>query len=470
MNIRHERPLPDLEFKVRAPLRIELPSGDIVMIEEWSQAGITYPEAYDVMPKRAHLIIPFQGVDIRFPVQFEARGRDNELAFIGLTGRQREVIGVFYRSILSGKMAPSGDMITALDTPVDLVPMGETEEEKSSGQAKQTPRAVRIVWNTVFYGVLAAVLFGVIGGQIMARLTTVPLKSARVVAPIVKHHASASAYVDKIVVQPGQTVRRGDVLVRLSDPERDSAVDDIRRDIAQAADHVREARAILNAHLDREGQERARRVATLNRAIALHHWSDFTAGRSMPAVEAAQAALNAFDRRDSLRAGDFWDKHDTLKERLDAAKEIERRLRRDLGHAKGAAEAYDIVAQVDGTVTQPLVIRDEYLSRGRPVITVEEDRTRYVQAWLNEARAGAIYVGMESHVVLRSAIGKGSYAATITDISAGIDPETDNGFGMIVTLELVDIDLDASRAMLVPGAPVQARAIKALFLADWFRS
>jgi len=469
VKIRHERPMSDLEFKVRAPLRLELPSGEIVEVQEWSQAGITYPEASDVLPKRAHLIIPFQGVDIRFPVRFVEGQRDNELVFDGLTGRQREVIGVFYRSILSGKMAPSEDMITALDTPVDLVPMGETEEEKSSGQAKQTSRALRVVWNTLFYAALAVALFGVIGGQVLDRVTSVPFKSARVVAPVIEHHASASAYVDKIVAQPGQSVARGDVLVRLSDPARDSAVDDIRRDIARAADRVREARAVLNAHLGQGSQERARRLATLERAISLHHWSDFTAGREMDAVWAAQAVLEAFDRQESQRSGDFWDVHARLKERLDEAKEVERRLRRDLGNAKGAAQAFDVVAQVDGTVSELLVIRDEYLSRGRSVVIVEEARTRYIQAWLNEARAGAVYVGMESDIVLRGANGKRTHRAVVTDISAGIDPATDNGFGMIVTLELPNLSIEDSRAMLLPGAPVKARALKSWFLTDWLR-
>lgn len=469
MKIRHERPMSDLEFKVRAPLRLELPSGEVVEVHEWSQAGITYPEASDVLPKRAQLIIPFQGVDIRFPVNFEAGTRDNEMVFVGLTGRQREVIGVFYRSILSGKMAPSEDMITALDTPVDLVPMGETEEEKATGEAQQTSRALRVVWNTVFYFALAAALIGLIGGQIVDRLTSVNLKSARVVAPILSHTAPAPAYVDEVVALPGQKVQRGDLLVRLSDPARESAVDDIRRDITRAADRVREARAILTSHLGLGDQERARLLESLDLAVRDRHWSDFTAGRNLDAVEAALAALAAFDAQDSVVPGDFWHLHKDLKDQLDRAKEDERRLRRDLGNAKDAAQAHNILAQADGTVSEVLVMRNEYLGRGQLVVTVEEDRGRYVQAWLNEARAGAVYIGMGSDVVLRTVEGKKRYKAVVTDLSAGIDPETDNGFGMIVTLELTGMDMDDTRATLMPGAPVQARALKSWFLTDWWR-
>lgn len=469
MKIRHERPMSDLEFKVRAPLRLELPSGEVVEVEEWSQAGITYPDTSDVLPKRAHLIIPFQGVDIRFPVNFEAGARENELIFVELTGRQREVIGVFYRSILSGKMAPSEDMITALDTPVDLVPMGETEEEKAAGEAKQTSRTLRIIWNTVFYVVLAVALFGVIGGQILDRVTSVSLKSARVVAPIIDHNAPSPAFVEEILAVPGQTVARGDVLVRLSDPARDSAVDDIRRDIARAVDRVREVRAIRNSHLGLGDEERARLLEILDRAVKARHWSDFTSGRNLDEVEAAQAKLAAFDARKSQAPGDFWDLQKELRDQLNRAKEDESRLRRDLGNAKDAAEAHNVIAQVDGTVTEVFVIHDEYLGRGHLAVSVEENRSRFVQAWLNEARSGAVFIGMGGDVVLRTADGKKRHKAVVTELAAGIDPATDNGFGMIVTLELTNMDTDDTRAMLMPGAPVQARTLKSWFLTDWWR-
>ena len=81
MKIRHERPMPDLAFKVRAPLQLELQSGDVVDVREWSQTGLTYPEPTDVLPKKGFLTIPFQGVDIRFPVAFAAGEGPQELLF-----------------------------------------------------------------------------------------------------------------------------------------------------------------------------------------------------------------------------------------------------------------------------------------------------------------------------------------------------------------------------------------------------
>ena len=48
-----------------------------------------------------------------------------------MNSRQRETLALFYRN-LSGKMATTTDMITALDTPVDPVPM---DEPKPSARA-----------------------------------------------------------------------------------------------------------------------------------------------------------------------------------------------------------------------------------------------------------------------------------------------------------------------------------------------
>ena len=119
----------DLSFQVRAPPKLELVSGDILKVENWSLRGIEFPGNAEVLPQKAQLSIPFQGVDIQFPVPFKPADEEGWLEFDELTGRQRETLAVFYRSILSGKMASTEEVITSLDTPVDLIPMGETDEE-----------------------------------------------------------------------------------------------------------------------------------------------------------------------------------------------------------------------------------------------------------------------------------------------------------------------------------------------------
>ena len=173
MKIRHERPMSDLSFQVRAPLGLELAPGEVVSVTCWSLNGLEFPHDTDVLPSQGVLSIPFQGVDNRIPVRFMPGGTDRELIFEGLTGRQRETLAVFYRSILSGKMASTEDIITSLDTPVDLVPMEETEEERVEDSKGKTPRILRVLWSLSLYAMVGAVVFGMLGQQIWSRLSAI---------------------------------------------------------------------------------------------------------------------------------------------------------------------------------------------------------------------------------------------------------------------------------------------------------
>lgn len=84
---------------------------------------------------------------MRFPVRLFKQENEGLVSLEGLSGRQRETLALFYRSLLSGKMASSGDVITRLDTPVDLVPMEQTEEEQAEQPVKFTPRPIRVQFN-----------------------------------------------------------------------------------------------------------------------------------------------------------------------------------------------------------------------------------------------------------------------------------------------------------------------------------
>ena len=156
MKIHHQAPHPELDFLVKAPLRLELAGGDSLFVMEWSSSEFRYAQS-DAIPRYCHLCIPFQVVDLRFPVIIEKVSDDEIYQFSGLNGCQREALAVFYRSVLSGKTDAMDDVIVSLDATVDLVPMGETEEEKSAELKKVKPRILRILCNVFYYAVLSFV-------------------------------------------------------------------------------------------------------------------------------------------------------------------------------------------------------------------------------------------------------------------------------------------------------------------------
>lgn len=467
MDIRHERPMPNLEYKVNAPLQLELQSGEQVIVNQWSLAGIIYPTETDVLPKKAKLSIPFQGVDVRFDVAFTKGTGHYELNFKNLTGRQRETISIFYRSILSGKMASSNDMITALDTPVDLVPTGETDEEKTEGQKNIPPRLLRIIWNVGFYLLLACTVFGLIGGQIWNKLSSVDFDNGRIVAPLVSHVVTDAAYVDQVLVSVGTQVQRGDTLIRLSNPKYDGDLDDIRRDIT--IDHKRTiaARALYESHLSNELKSRQIFFDIYLAARAERQMDDFLGHYDLDQVLAAWEAVKKFDAGKVQTHGDFHDIRLKLRSALDDAKEAERRLKRDLSLAKSRARSADIVALSDGKISEIFVFQGEYVPRGKYAVTLEENRPRQVHAWVNEARADAVFVGMDADVRMRNSAGKHVHKGVVSNISAGIDPNTDNGFGMIVIIDLPEFNIEESRLNLRDQAPVKTRGLKKWRYPDW---
>lgn len=181
MKIRHESPHADMDWKVHAPLMLETPNGGCVHIERWSLAGLVWPDDAPECPKTGTLGVPFQGVDVRFPVRLAPCDESGLICLEGLSGRQRETLALFYRSLLSGRMASSADVITALDTPIDLVPMEQTEAEKTEQPGTFLPRPLRIALNVATYLLLATLVAGVIGKNIFANLDRIDIQHGRVV-------------------------------------------------------------------------------------------------------------------------------------------------------------------------------------------------------------------------------------------------------------------------------------------------
>lgn len=460
MQIRHERPISDLSFRVRAPLTLTLANSKKVKVEDWSLTSVTYPEATDILPKSAELSIPFQGVEIQFPVRFTQGSRPGELVFDGLTGRHRETLAVFYRSILSGKMASTEDIITSLDTPVDLVPMGETVEERTEGTKGQNPRSLRVIRNVLLNAFLALFVFGVIGSQIWNRLTHINLNHARVVAPLSEHRNSSAAYVDRILVAPGDLVRRGQTLVRLNQPGANAALEDIREDVAAGKEKVRVARKKYQAHLAREAQHKETLEVTYRNAVAKHPFADFLRGSPTEDVDAAWQALQAFDTGTSQVANDFDEVRESLLDVLNDRKSELSRLKRDLGNQKAATRAADIIATVDGTVSDINVFRDQHIPRGTNVLVLEENSERIARAWVPEKLANAVYVGMETTVRFNSGEGTRSVPGIITQTRATLDPTISSEFGIIVTISFTGMTAAKTRDLFRSDAPLVIRAIK----------
>ncbi|MEO1703979.1 MAG: HlyD family efflux transporter periplasmic adaptor subunit [Pseudomonadota bacterium] len=387
------------------------------------------------------LSIPFQGVDIRFPITLARQGTGKFLTFEGLSGRQRETLAVFYRSILSGKMASTEEVITSLDTPVDLVPMEETEEEKTVATAGKSPRSLRAAFSILLYLCLGAGVLWTLGAGIWGKLSTVDIENARIEAMLLPHAAADRSFVKDVLVAPGDPVAQGDVLVRLTDPEGEAALRDVRSRIelielrlADAAD----AEARLASRL---ADLRARIVAALQ-----------------PTFPTVAALLEAFDGRYAPDYRDLFDAHEAALAQVDTLSDELRRLKRERGQLRDAGDGLHVVAQRDGIVTDITAIKGQLVGRGALVAVIEAGDARQARGWLDPSMASAVFPGMAVTVEVATAEGPRTLKGEVSAIAAGIDPGMSPDFGMLVSVSFPDLTSAETRDSLPHLAPVQLAA------------
>lgn len=438
VQIMHERPAPEVEPHVIAPLIVALASGQRITIRKWSLAGIRDTSLAEVDLNGARLCIPFQGIDVAFPVRFSASSDAKLWAFEDLTGRQREALGLFYRNLLTGKMAATDEVITALDTPVDLIPMGETEEEKAAGLARAKPRFLRALWNVAYYVGLFAVVVGVLGNAVWKRLDHVALTNARYVAPIDQIAAPAVGFLAEIAVPAGTSVAAGDLLIRLSNPEATAGLAEVRGAIALVEARLAAAEARVVAHM-----------------------------RNAPVERTRAADIVGFDAGLSQVAGDFHDTRQRLEQEVRLVELELRALRSDRGRLREAERALEIRAHTDGKVDRILAPEGSFLRIGTPVVQFEADRTRTVIGWIDGSEAAHLWQGMRASVHYAVAGERRSLSARISRVEAGADPLRPDAFGLMVHLDLPGIDLHEARALLPHNAAVEVRLHRDLFK-RWF--
>lgn len=428
VHIQHERPAPDTEPHVIAPLIIALANGTRLTARRWSLRGISDDILDGQDLTGARLEIPFQGIEVGFPVRLDHSSEEGLWIFRALTGRQREALGLFYRNLMTGKMAATDDVITALDTPVDLIPMGETDAEKAAGTAKAKPRLLRIVWNVAYYAILFCVIFGYLGSMIWKRLDHVVLANARYVAPFVEIAAPGAGFVTEITAPAGVEVLAGALLVRMSDPDAEAGLAEVRGLIAQAEARLADATARLGTHLR---------------------------GRDAARIKAADMAQ--FDAGVSVLPGDFHDIRQRLEQEARLIELELRSLRSERGRLREGARSLEIHAPSDGRVEQVLVQTDAFLRVGTPVVTFETTAPRQVLGWLDASEAANVWQGMRASVRFSVAGEEQNLPAKVTAIEAGSDPLRPDSYGLLVHLELSDMTLAQTRSLLPHNAAVEVR-------------
>lgn len=467
MNIRHECPLPDLSFSVTAPLHLHRANGCKTIVRRWSLAGVWLdPHAQDLSGD-VHMSVPFQGVEVSFPIRLLRTETPGHYRFQDLTVRQRETLSTFHQGLLTGQMVSTADMITSLDTPVDLVPMTETDAEATAGRATSKPRGLRIAWNAALYALLAGLLLAFLGTHIWQRVSRIELEHARFTAPVVAYTVPDAGYVSRLYVGQGDTVAAGDVLAKIEDPDRESDVEDVRAEVMLSERRLIAAQERLARHAALHAVQRAALRDAFQRVWTQWQSHDPRAAQYPPHIDAAWRARYTFDRGRDAQAGGYFDMLATLKATVEERELDLRRWKRALRHRKAAADKLLIRAQNTGTVLALHARKNDHVERNQLVVEVEDNRPREAVAWLDDAMATRVYVGMKAQISYVYRGEKQTSAGTVTDVQAGTDALQPDRYGMVLTIKADDAGVLNTRKWLHRNAPAQISLMRQNRFAFW---
>ncbi|MGD1884923.1 MAG: HlyD family secretion protein [Paracoccaceae bacterium] len=458
MKIRHEAPDANLNWTVQAPLMIASPLGDRVRIENWSLAGLVWPEDTVDCPSTGTLSVPFQGVDICFPVRLTQDAEKGIVKLEGLSGRQRETLALFYRSLLSGKMASSREVITSLDTPVDLVPMGQTEDEQASQPVKFVPRPLRVLFNIATYLLIATMVVGIIGGNIFTNLDRIDIQHGRVLAPMHQSFPTKGGFVQSVEVVAGQSVEAGDILLRLNDPETHAKLETAKAQLIVARteyDRVVQAMDELQVQM-------ASKELSVRTALAARIYTDFISDGDFDDIRQQWLALRGKDPDLAVTFDPVRVVHSLLEQEAARKSAVLRGLTADRDALAQMLEQNHVRAPLDGSVQEVLVRQGQVFDADATGLIFEASEPRVTVGWISERFAETVYLGMPATIGLNENGEKIQLKGEVVDVRAADHPERPGEFGIMVSVAATELTAADTKVRLRLGAPVNLDAKRQL--------
>jgi multidrug resistance efflux pump len=421
--MRHERPAADTMFRLRAPLHVGFPDGKAVRVDDWSLRALYSRELVGKPLDGLMLSIPFQGAGVYFPVRLEPGEAENEFLFCDLTGRQRETLALFYRNLMSGRMAVTGDIITALDTPVDMVPMGETPAERAAGEARVGPRKLRILANVAYYSALFLLVFGFLGMVLWSRVNEVSVLSAHVAAATSQVIAPVTGLVREMPVAAGTKVQAGDILVRLDDQDAQRLLAETEEMLAEAENGLALANRRLLTHMETREEARA----------------TFRGGPER------------FDAGEAVNPGDFNDIRIKLETDIVALVAEVERLSDRLESLRERAVATSLTAPGPGKVLEHFVRPFDMVRPGDPLILFELDEPRSIQAHLPVASVLKVWTGMRADVTYMR---DGRAQQALGEVRRIVADGRGEQQLLVLSIVVPGVGVEESRVLFMDGMPV----------------
>lgn len=259
VKVRRERPDQRRHHRVTAPLFVTL-NGERVKAADWSIGGLRLDDFPGRMPQQASTIdlaltLPFQGFDVTFDakayvVRSVADQRQIALRFVDLGDRERELMSHFLEELVRGSMVEVEDTIQRIDVPVTPASLNPDMDLAQQMPVRRWP--VKMLAMSAFYIVAGLLIFGYAGLLAYTNFFRMEVRTAVITAPVETVTATADGRVDWSDVKPGDSVKAGEVVLRVIDNQ-------LQHEIELAEIAVQERKAKLG-NLKRRHLEELERV------------------------------------------------------------------------------------------------------------------------------------------------------------------------------------------------------------------
>ncbi|MGD9854869.1 MAG: efflux RND transporter periplasmic adaptor subunit [Planctomycetaceae bacterium] len=260
-------------------------------------------------------------------------------------------------------------------------------------------------------------------------------------------------WVEKLAVVPGQTIKKGELLVQLDTRAAKSGVDRARAVVAEKESALKRLkRGYLPQEVEVAKQDRDKAHAAVDGLRSeMQALDDLLKRREVSQVQydtkakafaAAEAALASADAHFKLI------QEGTPVELLEEAQALLDATKADLEHAELTLEWCTINSPISGMVTQLLAHQGQYFDRAVPLATVVDMSKVFVQLRIPSREFDKIALDSRVEVQLNSIPGR-TFDGFVSRISGEADPLTGN---VVVFASIKNDDLS-----LRPGLSCEAR-------------
>ena len=440
--IRSLRPSRRKHYRISAPIEVTI--GDQVLeTTDWSSGGFRidgFPGPKPEDPIEVLLSIPFQGFAVAASAtcacrRWEEEGGVLSVEFIDLEERTRELLEYFAAGLLSGEMASVEGAIHRLDTPVTPVETKLERDERETRWSFQFRRWARYA----AYLLVGAGLSWYVANSLYDRVWRLQVYQASVASAAEDMLSPVAGVIDQLHVEEGQWVETGEPLFSVVDSDASTKAADAAERIQQAELVVQQTTALLDVEKRKMESYRnvlqARLSASESRLDLLDQQATLlqrqqererklleTGASSVRQLEQSEAAYMAVMAevesvkrevsvdRANLAALDDGFLIDGV--RLQAnLPELEAQLSFALDQVlleqraaelPLAASSREILAPFAGRVSRLPRAAGSIVEQGAPIVVLEPNTIRHVEAWLTPDEAAFVKLGDTVEVEIKA--------------------------------------------------------------------